>query len=67
MPVTYDTLFETELRKRIAAEREEMQERLRNGSSVQDFADYKRYVGYFAALKDVEEWCAEVQTKLNQR
>ena len=43
-------------------------ETLTAGQAVRDYAEYKRYVGEFQALKQVSEtYCDEVNTTINQR
>ena len=59
--------FEGELKKRIGQEIERLLEELELGVAVKDYADYKKYVGRLAALRSVtNDYCGEVQTKLNQ-
>jgi len=61
----YNSQTEGELRKRIAEERQEARENLGDGCAA-DYTAYREQVGYLRALHDVEEWLAEIDTKLNQ-
>ena len=56
---TISTLFETELRKLIEAEKQRIAEVLGNGYGIQDFAHYRYYVGAFVALEKVLEYCGD--------
>jgi hypothetical protein len=61
------TRFEHELRKRIAQEVERLTGDLAAGMAVKSYDQYQNYVGRIKALMQVaEEFCAEVETKLNE-
>ncbi len=65
---TASTQFEHELKKRINDRLVEIAEILCDGQAVKDYPDYKRYVGEFQALKQVNEsYCDEVNTTINER
>lgn len=59
--------FEIELKKRIGEEIERLRDVLAAGLAVKDFAQYQNYAGRITALKAViDEYCGEVETRLNQ-
>lgn len=64
--ITTNNLFENELRKLIAAEREDTRNKLESGSPV-DYAAYRERVGFLRALKEVEDMCLEVNIQLEKR
>lgn len=66
MSFTGNYRFEVELKKRIGAEIERLQDELSAGM-LKDFAQYQNYCGQVAALKRVtDEYCSEVEKKLNE-
>jgi len=65
---TISTQFELELKKRIDQELIRIAEVLTLGHAIKDYAEYRRYVGEFQALKRVAEtFCDEVNTTINER
>lgn len=54
------------LLERIALKRDSVFEELEYGGAVTDFATYRERVGYLRALKELPEWCDEIETKLNK-
>lgn len=63
-----NTQFEIELKKRVAARMEDICDILSSGQAIKDFADYRRYVGEYQALKQiVDTYCDEVNTTINTR
>lgn len=64
---SYDSRFERELKKRIAAEAERLLEELVAGVAVTDYAKYQNYVGRLASLRRItEEFCPEIQTIIDK-
>lgn len=63
-----NTQFEVELKKLIKGRMVDIADILCDGQAVKDYADYRRYVGEFQALKQTHEsFCEQVNTTLNQR
>ena len=63
-----NTQFEAELQKLIVARIADIGDILCNGQAVKDYADYRKLVGEFHALRLVhDEFCPAVNTILNQR
>lgn len=67
MALTYNSQFETELRKIVEDERQRVRDELEGAEAVKDYAAYRERIGYLRALKDVGDWCAETETKLSKR
>ena len=66
MSATFNTLFETELRKLIETTRQDMVAALVSGGGIADYAAYRDRAGYLRALANVEDWCDEIATKIAQ-
>lgn len=64
---SFNSQFETELRAIIEDERAETLSNMENRGAIPDYSAYCEQVGYLKALRAVEDWCAQVQTKLEQR
>ena len=63
-----NTQFELELKKVVSDRMTDIADILCDGQAVKDYADYRRYVGEFQALRQVHEsFCDQVNTTLNQR
>lgn len=63
-----NTQFEAELKKLIDGRMADIGDILCDGQAVKDYAEYRRYVGEFQALRQVHEsFCEQVNTTLNQR
>jgi hypothetical protein len=58
--------FEAVLKQRIAEERESAVEDLAKGGP-EDYAAYRQTVGFIRALDQIDEWCADVTRKLDER
>jgi len=59
--------FEIELKKRLTQEIEKLTLELALGMAVKDYAQYQNYVGRLTMLNAVvDQYCGEVETKLNQ-
>lgn len=65
--LTFNNLFEIELKKLIQEEIDRITEHLQAGLSVNDFQEYKRLVGKIAGLKLAMELCEEAQKNTIQR
>lgn len=66
MTQTINNRFHAMLLERIALKRDSVFEELEYGGAVTDFATYRERVGYLRALKELPEWCDEIETKLNK-
>ena len=65
---TLNILFQNELKKVIAAERERINDILANGGAVTSYADYKFHVGQIQALdRVVDAYCPEIETLISKR
>lgn len=60
--LTYNTLFDTTLRKLIEEEINRLTENMALGMSIHDYATYRENVGKIAGLKTAIELCDEAQT-----
>jgi hypothetical protein len=65
--LTYNNLFEIELKKLIQEEIDRTTENLQAGLSVTDYCEYKRLVGRISGLKLAMELCEEAQNNVIQR
>lgn len=65
--MNYNTLFEVELRKLVAAEIDRLSDNLCSGVAITDIASYKHEVGRILALRAVYDMCEEVNTIINRR
>lgn len=64
---SYDSRFEHELKKRIAAEMERLRGELGLGIAVTDYAKYQNYIGRIASLRRVtDEFCPDIQTIIDK-
>jgi molybdopterin-guanine dinucleotide biosynthesis protein A len=57
--LTFNTLFEKELKKLIVSAIEERKENLSTGLSTVDFETYKHQIGIIAGLRQALEMCEE--------
>lgn len=64
--LTYNTLFETTLRKLIQEEIERQTENLVLGLSVTDFSAYREAVGRIAGMRQALDLCEEAQTIISK-
>jgi len=60
--LTFNTLFERELKKLIVSAIEDRKENLSTGLSTIDFPTYKHQVGIIAGLRMALEFCDEATT-----
>ena len=66
--LSLNTQFEFELKKLIASRMVAIGDILGDGQAIKDYADYRHYSGQLQALRLVhDDFCAEVNTTLNQR
>lgn len=59
-----DTDFHRRLKKRLTEESTHQSEAIDSGQM--DFPEYKRQCGRLQALKEVGEWCAEIESNMSQ-
>jgi hypothetical protein len=64
--LTYNTLFEHELKKIILAEIERVADVLANGSPI-DYAEYKQQVGRIQGLRAALDYCDEASSIISKR
>ena len=64
--LTFNTLFERELKKLIIAAIEDRKENLSTGLATIDFPTYKHQVGIIAGLRMALEMCDEAATICNR-
>jgi len=64
--LTYNTLFEHELKKIILAEIERVTDILANGSAI-DYAEYKQQVGRIQGLRAALDYCDEASSIISKR
>jgi hypothetical protein len=64
--LTYNSLFEHELKKIILSEIERLTDVLANGSPI-DYADYKQQVGRIQGLKQALDYCDEATSIISKR
>jgi hypothetical protein len=62
---SYNNAFEKELKKIVSEEIERLSGHLSLGAAT-DFSDYRYHVGKIAALREIEGYCDEVNSKLAQ-
>jgi hypothetical protein len=65
--LTYNNLFENELKKLIQEEIDRITENLQSGISINDHVEYKLQVGKIAGLRFAAELCEEAQHNIIQR
>lgn len=59
-----DTEFHRRLSRKLGEELNDRTTKIVSG--VLDHLDYKRESGYIRALKETIEWCAEIESDMNQ-
>lgn len=64
---TLNTQFEAELKKLLNERVREVAAILCDGQAIKDYADYRQYVGQLIALKQIDDFCDQVNTTLNTR
>ena len=67
MALTYNQVFEHEIRELVAAELEQTVENLAAGLAAKDYADYRYSVGKIAGLRRIAELCDIASQKLSER
>lgn len=65
--ITYNSQFETKLRERVQVAREGLIEEIAGGHACKTLDAYRERVGYLNALRDLDGWCREVETELQER
>lgn len=68
MPATtFNSQFEELLRKRVEAERQRVMAVIEGGEACKTLDAYRENVGYLRALRDIGDWCSDVETDLQER
>ena len=65
--LSFNNLFEAELKKLIQEEIDRITENLQSGISINDHVEYKLQVGKIAGLRFAAELCEEAQHNIIQR
>lgn len=65
--LTYNNLFEKEIKQLVNDEVSRITEVILNGTAIQSMEDYRNYTGQIKGLRKIIEFCDFAQETLNKR